>query len=552
MKIGVGCGFGINGTGFALLAVDCPRSLCSCPPLADARANCGEDAGAERIRTAVMEQSGNYQRGLALAEEGKCNEAFYYLQEHLRSNPDDAEVLNDIGAVLHCLGRDDEAIAYLLRAKNLQPENPHITWNLVEVYLAADKPDEASRHFEDMERMGVLNVDVVNRAARIYLDEGNKSGAMETLLLSLRHWPQQQEILGSMIEVVRSVRPKVSFMSGLKGGTKFLADILEYIVDRYPARFCEVSAVGELKEVMRNSDICWFEWCTDLVVEASRQPKVCKNIVRLHRFEAYGDWPGQVRWENIDYLILVGNSWVKEALVKQVPDIEGRTKVVTVPNGVNLDKFRFAERQKGKNIACIGFLNIRKNPMFLMQCMQKLHYIDPEYKLYFAGNFQDYCLEQYLRHIAKSMGLEEVVFFNGWQDDINGWLADKHFIVSASIFESQGMGILEAMACGLKPVIHNFPGAEEIFGSEFLFNISEDFCRQILSDQYEPRRYRLFVEERYPLKRQLFEINKIFAQLEAKIDSQRNNLDGAEPAVSAAACAVNRGGGTGLQSEFGE
>ena len=436
-----------------------------------------------------MEQTGNYhQRGLALAEEGKCNEALYYLQEHLRNNPTDAEVLNDIGAVLHCLDRGDEAIGYLLRGKDLQPENPHITWNLVEAYLALDKPDEASRHFEDMERMGVLNVDVVNRAARIYLDDGNKSGAMETLLLSLRRWPEQQKVLESMIEVVRSRRPKISFMSGLKGDVKFLTDIFEYTKARYPARFCEVSAVNQLQEVMQNSDICWFEWCTELVVEASRQPKVCKNIVRLHRFEAYDNWPSQVRWENIDYLILVGNSYVKEALLKQVPDIEGRTKVVTISNGVNLDKFRFVKRQRGKNISSVGFLNMRKNPMFLMQCMQKLHYIDPEYKLYFAGQFQDYCLEQYLRHIVKAMGLEGVVFFDAWQDDINDWLADKHFIVSTSIGESQGMGILEAMACGLKPVIHNFPGAEEIFGSEFLFDISEDFCRQILSDRYETQR----------------------------------------------------------------
>ena len=72
-----------------------------------------------------MESINNYQEGLALAEAGRCNEALYFLQEHLRSNSDDAEVLNDIGAVLHCLGRGDEAVGYLLRAKNLQPQNPN-------------------------------------------------------------------------------------------------------------------------------------------------------------------------------------------------------------------------------------------------------------------------------------------------------------------------------------------------------------------------------------------------------------------------------------------
>jgi len=154
--------------------------------------------------------------------------------------------------------------------------------------------------------------------------------------------------------------------------------------------------------------------------------------------------------------------------------------------------------------------------------MQKLHYIDPEYKLFFAGVFQNPMLEQYIKHIVQVLELTDVVFFDGWREDINSWLKDKHYIVSGSIGESQGMGSMEGMACGLKPVIHNFPGAKEIFPSEFLFNISEEFCEQILSDTYEPKRYRRFVEEKYPLKKQLTKINNIFTQFEVEIGSQQS------------------------------
>jgi len=272
---------------------------------------------------------------------------------------------------------------------------------------------------------------------------------------------------------------------------------------------------------MRWSDISWFEWCTNLAVTGSRQPKVCKNIIRLHRYEAYEHWPQQVCWANIDILVTVGNNFVMDALLSRVPYLESQTLVTTIPNGVDLEKFSFTDRQRGKNIAFLSNLRTVKNPAFVLQCMQKLHYIDPDYRLFFGGIFQDKALEQYLRHMVDALDLCDVVFFDGWQEDVRYWLEDKHYIVSTSIIESQGMGLLEAMACGLKPVIHNFPGAAEIFPSEFLFNISEEFCEQILSETYEPQRYRRFVEENYSLKNQLTKINNIFSQLETEIDSQQ-------------------------------
>ena len=463
--------------------------------------------------------SNHYQKGLELAEAGKHEEALAYIQEHLRTVPDDAQALNDAGAILHCLGRSNEAINHFLKAKSLCADSAEIVWNLVEAYLAVGRADEAIRFFDDMERMGISSADVLNRTANVFLNQGNKSDAIETLLRSLQIAPNQ-EILKPMIDVIRYKRPKIAFFCGLRGDVKFLTDIYEFTKLRYPVQFLEDQSIDQMYESMKASDISWFEWCTDMVVEASKLPKVCKNIVRLHRFEAYHSWPSEVQWENIDTLIIVGNSFVKDALLKQVPDIESRTQLVTVPNGVNFDKFKFIDRPRGKNIACVGYLNMRKNSMLLLQCMQKLHYIDREYKLFFAGTFQDPMLEQYVRHMVQALGLTEVVFFNGWQQDINSWLENKHYIVSGSIGESQGMGLLEGMACGLKPVIHNFPGAGQILPSEFLFNISEEFCGQILSGTYEPQKYRRFVEENYSLKNQLSKINDILTRLEVEINSQ--------------------------------
>ena len=466
-----------------------------------------------------MESISNYyQKGLELAEAGRHKEALECVQLYLSNTPNDAQAINDAGAILHCLGRSDEAVEYFLKARMLAPDSAEVVWNLAEAYLAVGNARHAVELFDDMGRMGVLNADVLNRTANMLLEQGDKASALDTLLHSLRVSPSQ-EVLKPMVDVIRNKRPKVAFFCGLAGGAKFLTDIYTFVGERFPVKFFEGRDVNQMHDLMQWSDVSWFEWCTDFAVEASKLPKVCKNIVRLHAFEAYQDWPSRVKWENVDVLMLVGNSYVKDALLRQVPALEARTQVVTIPNGVNLQKFKFVERPRGKNLACIGYLHSGKNPMFLLQCMQKLHFIDPQYKLFFAGVFQDRRLEQYIRHMVLALELGNVVFFDGWQDDINRWLGDKHYIVSTSIGESQGLGLLEGMACGLKPVIHNFPGADQIFPSDALFNISEEFCRQVCSDRYEPRAYRRFVEERYSLEKQLSEINKIFLRFEAEIDA---------------------------------
>ncbi|HUV65119.1 MAG TPA: glycosyltransferase [Sedimentisphaerales bacterium] len=459
-----------------------------------------------------------YEKGLQLAGAGRYQDALACMREHLRTSPQDAQILNDIGAILHCLGRSDEAIDHFLRARSLRKDSPEIVWNLVEAYLAVGKANEAASLFDDLERMNVLNVDVLNRAANIFLNQNNKAGAVETLLRSLRLCPGQ-EILQPMLQVIRSKRPKLAFFCG-GDGMGFLDEIVEFARPRFEVRLFDGRTEEELYELMKWSDVSWFEWCTNLAVIGSRQPKVCKNIIRLHRYEAYELWPRQVNWANIDQLVTVGNSFVREVLLDGVPQLESTTSVIGIPNGVSLDKFPFTARRKGKNIAFLANLRTVKNPPFVLQCMQKLHYIDRQYRLFFGGKFQDTALEQYLRHMVAALDLRDVVFFDGWQPDVRSWLADKHYIVSTSIIESQGMGVLEAMACGVKPVIHNFPGAAETFPSEFLFNIAEEFCAQICSEAYEPERYRKFVEERYALQNQLARINNIFTRFEAEIDSR--------------------------------
>lgn len=149
----------------------------------------------------------DYEKSLELAETGKHAEALAHIQKHLEMAPDDTEALNDAGVLLHCLNRSDEAVEYLLKAKSIKPESIEILWNLSEAFLTIGKAKEAIELFGDMERMGVLNPDVLSRTANILLSQGNLTDALKILQWSLRLSPDQ-EILQSMIEVIRHQIPE--------------------------------------------------------------------------------------------------------------------------------------------------------------------------------------------------------------------------------------------------------------------------------------------------------------------------------------------------------
>jgi tetratricopeptide (TPR) repeat protein len=463
--------------------------------------------------------SKTHEDGLTLAQAGRYEEALASIRRCVDSEPDNGVAWNDMGAILYRLGRSKEASGCFERAKALVGPSGQLYWNLAQSYVADGRPAEAAAFFDEMQRLGSLNVDIVIRCADAFIGFGDNAAAARVLGDAARFWPGSSR-LQSKLAVIGSAGTKLAFFCGGDGPT-FLKDILEFAGQRFQVRFFNGKTYGDMYELMKWSDISWFEWCTELATNASKMPKVCRNIIRLHRYEAYLDYPQEVNWDNIDVLITVGNRCVNEVLAGKVPDIASRTQIVEIANGVDLAKFGFIERSRGPNIVFVGELRLVKNPMFALQCMHRLHSIDGEYKLFFAGRMpdEDVFVEQYLRHMIRELGLGGVVFFDGWQEDMNSWLTDKHYIVSTSVIESQGMGVLESMACGLKPVVHNFPGAEQIFASEFLFNTVEDFCRQILSGRYEPRRYRLFVEERYSLQSQLGRINEILTELKGQLDS---------------------------------
>ncbi|AQT66913.1 tetratricopeptide repeat protein [Anaerohalosphaera lusitana] len=148
-------------------------------------------------------KSKSYQKGLELAEQGKHDQALELISEHLETSPDDLEALNDKGAILFCMGKTDEAIQHFEQARQVDEDCPQVYWNLAEAYLSANRPEQAKKQFEKMDRLSILNCDLLNRTANQFLQNENCEQANEMLEWSLKMTPDQ-EILKPMIEIIQS------------------------------------------------------------------------------------------------------------------------------------------------------------------------------------------------------------------------------------------------------------------------------------------------------------------------------------------------------------
>ncbi|HOK65221.1 MAG TPA: glycosyltransferase [Anaerohalosphaeraceae bacterium] len=462
--------------------------------------------------TGMISPTQLYQQAVRSAGEGRIDSARRQIEEFLKARPTYGPGWHLAGRLAMQQGDFRQAVQCFQRCLSLLDGPKETPADLASVWLKLNRPDEAVRLFRMMRNEGCWNDSLVLEAAGCFLRRQEPASAMEAFQMG-RAVSKTPSVYDEPIEQLKVHRPKIAFFCGADGDT-FLKPILSYLQQRYPIRVFSGSRAEEIRSLMDWSDISWFEWASNLAQIGTNLPKTCRIIVRLHRYEAYLPWPKQIHWPNVDVLVTVGNSYVLRALEHWVPDIRKQTAIIRIPNGVDVDAIPFVRREKGKNIAFIANLRLVKNPMFLLQCMYELHQIDPEYHLHIAGKLDDLLLKQYLEHQVRILGLEKVVHVHGWVEDIDSWLADKHYLVSASVIESQGMGILEAMASGLKPVIHHFPGADEIYDSQFLFRTAEEFCGQMLSDVYEPNAYREFVERRYPLIRTLRLVDELLASFE--------------------------------------
>jgi len=530
----------------------------------------------------------------SLYEEGKLEDALWKYRGLLQERPEDADLLNDIGTVCFSLGLLPQSRQYYLQALTLQGDHQDALNNLKQLctaqgvswqHVLADRRSGPAGYqgsagkLEDLFAAGRYqeayalatqwtetepqNPEAWNDAAVTAYQLGHRAEAVGYIQQALELAPDNEtireaadEILapepgpapssGSQVRRGASTATRVLFVE--REGNTFLPDLMAALSEEpgYEVEYTVVSA-GTRHIPLQWADVVWLEWgnavtqqLTHQAAEALRQRRV---VCRIHRFEVFTSVPHLINWEVVDEIVFVARH-MEETFRRRFPQVEVPRRVIN--NGIDLDRFTVPQARRGaRDIAFLAHINYRKNLPLMFQIAAALRDVGMERPIHVGGDWQDADLREYFDHMRRRMGLEEVLAHDGYVENVPVWLADKRFLLSTSISEGHPYNVLEGMASGMQPVIHAFPGADELFPRHCLYDTVAQAAELLSDEPGDPAQYRDYVRDRYPLDRQVQQVRGLLDELMSR-PPRNGGAEGAHPAVNSLE------GGNGLGRTYTE
>lgn len=321
------------------------------------------------------------------------------------------------------------------------------------------------------------------------------------------------------------MKPKINVVA-CADNFHFIQDLIPALSDEFDIKTLgtngEFEARVSYNRLTIDCDLVWLEWADgfplgvlDSIAEYSHLEGK-KIILRLHRYELFT--PRTLKQieslpkkaiDRIDKLVFVSKI-VRRIGIDKFPWMEDS---VVIPNLIDHVRFPFTNRERGFNIMILGRLIYGKNLPMALSMFNELSKIDPRYQLHVVGNIPDLIMICHLENfIKKTSGLNIHCYGRIDNDKLPEFMKNMHFILNAAIFEGQGIGVLESMCCGLKPVIFNYPGAENMFPSKWIWIDFNQF-EKIITGSYDSEHYHKFVIESYSIEENIYNYKNLIYEV---------------------------------------
>lgn len=425
-------------------------------------------------------------KGEELFAEGRIDEAADCFQQLLIKEPNNCRILNNLGVIAYQRRDGQRAADYFMRSIQADPSFTDPVANLCALLRASGDLREALPILEPLAAKYPGNSEVAQ-----LLNEAKKTRAVR--------------MTGAKIAIVNP------------WDNKFTELYTRYFGRANDVRLIKPRNDGDLRDILGWADVIWSQWCNEPLVYLSQQETRAALITHIHSYEILTPQLMQgVNWRRVDGAIFVADHMRANA------NRLWSRQLATVPqtmiyNSVDLHEYPLHNTGPGFNIGYVGYLNHKKGIGLLLQCIKAAVERDARYRLHIAGTFQETRFEVYMTHLIDQMGLADNVVMHGWVKNIPGWLASMNYVISTSPWEGCPLNLIEAMACGVKPLIHNWQGAAELFPKELVFNTVSDFVAMLASDSYDSSSYRAYVEREFNAQKNAARIDQfLLDRLEAR------------------------------------
>lgn len=219
-----------------------------------------------------------------------------------------------------------------------------------------------------------------------------------------------------------------------------------------------------------------------------------RNVMFLRRYELFDGGLEKVQWGGVSDLICV-NTWIAKVVASVFRENGIGTPVHTIYNGTDPSRWTYTERTPNKLIGMACHVHPKKN---LPLALQVLAALPGDYELHIAGAIQDPCTAEYLNHVGKALRRRVCLYDHIPAEHLDEWWEPMGYCLSTSLSEGNPNNVIEAMAKGIKPVVHCWPGAEDQFGG-YTFKSVLGAATMIESPHYDSAKYLALVKSKFSL-----------------------------------------------------
>lgn len=285
-----------------------------------------------------------------------------------------------------------------------------------------------------------------------------------------------------------------------------------YLIDHLKSQNHDVTILhGFDPRAAQAADAVITEWANGEAYEAAASGLCKRLIVRLRGFDAHGPLD-RLEWGNVDALVYE-SPFLKSYVEGRFPGLRGFRSHV-IPSGVDVQSIPFRERKHGPVVAMVGRADAAKGFQLAFDLARDGRF---QLKVALALGETNPRLVEYLNYMRpRNVEIFPTVDTVKWLDEI-----DANYLLSASIWETLGYTIAEAMALGIKPLIHSTPGSDLNWPESILPTckwpssaIASNLARGF--GYYHSITYRAFVEEHLDATKQSVKFAALLDSLPAR------------------------------------